>query len=37
MSTALATAVLSVAIVVIVTDMIALAGLMIARWREQQR
>jgi len=31
------TAVLSIAIVVIVTDMIALGGLMIANWREHQR
>ena len=30
-------ALLSIAIVVIVTDMIAVAGLMIANWREHQR
>lgn len=31
------TAVLSIAVVIIVTDMIAMAGLMIANWREHQR
>jgi len=31
------TAVLSIAIVVIVTDMIAVAGLMISNWRQHQR
>jgi len=30
------TAVLSIATVIIVTDMIAVAGLMIANWREHQ-